>query len=180
MKSIVNKNSIYNCQRGTKGRFYMTKQRGINLGDNITLRPCLASDSDFYYNVKKITLKEYVEKTYGDWNEKYQLERHKKNFNPVHSQIIQFQGIDIGILAIEDDSETVMVHNIEILPEFQNKGIGSVLLKKVIQNTIADNKSISLQVYKSNPKAQKFYRRLGFLIEASEETETHIRMRFML
>ena len=117
----------------------------------ITLRPCILEDSLFYYNVKKITLKQYVEQTWGVWDERYQRERHKKNFIPENTQIIQIKGLDIGILVSEENSETMMIHNIEILPEYQNQGIGSHLLNKIIQEAIERDKYISLQVFKNYP-----------------------------
>jgi ribosomal protein S18 acetylase RimI-like enzyme len=156
----------------------MNSQRETNLEDAVTLRLCTHNDSDFYYNVKKTTLKLYVEQTYGEWKEDFQRDRHIQNFKPETTQIIQFHLTDIGILAIEEDSDTVMVHNIEILPEYQNKGIGSHLMDEVIQNAKEKGNNISLQVLKTNPRARKFYERLGFKVET--ETETHFLMKLHL
>ena len=154
----------------------MDIQKESNLGHAIKLRPCFPMDGEFYYNVKKITLKTYVEQTWGVWDEEYQRERHKMNFSPEYTKIIQFHGTDIGILAIQEESESMEVHNIEILPEYQNKGIGTHLLVNIIQQAAEKRKSITLQVIKSNLKANKLYQRLGFKVES--ETETHFRMKF--
>lgn len=143
--------------------------------NKITLRPCLPNDSEFYYAVKKTTLKEYVEKTWGIWDDDFQRERHKKNFNPDHSQIIQFQGTDIGILVIEEGEESVMLHNIEILQDYQNQGIGTYLLKNVIHHAAEQRKNVALQVFKTNPRARIFYQRLKFMVVT--ESETHFKMK---
>ncbi len=153
----------------------MDNHKEPDLEVDTTLRQCFSEDSDFYYNVKKTTLKHYVEQIWGKWNEEFQRERHKKNFNPNHTQIIQFCGIDIGILAIEENSEVLMVHNIEILPEYQSGGIGTHLMTKIIQEADEKRKNVHLQVLKSNAKAKKFYQRLGFEVEV--EGETHFRMK---
>jgi len=152
----------------------MNSQRETHLEDAVTLRPCTHGDSDFYYNVKKTALLSYVEQTYGEWKEDYQRDRHVQNFKPEFTQIIQFNLTDIGIIAIEEDSDTMTVHNIEILPEYQNRGIGSHLMKKIILNAKEKGKNISLQVFKTNPKARALYERLGFKVET--ETETHFLM----
>jgi ribosomal protein S18 acetylase RimI-like enzyme len=156
----------------------MNSQKETHLEDAVTLRLCTHNDTDFYYNVKKTTLQAYVEQTYGEWKEDYQRDRHILNFKPENTQIIQYHLTDIGIIAIEEDSDTMMVHNIEILPEYQNRGIGSHLMNKMIQNAKEKGKNITLQVFKTNPKARAFYERLGFKVET--ETETHFLMKLHL
>ncbi|MHA1112544.1 MAG: GNAT family N-acetyltransferase [Promethearchaeota archaeon] len=156
----------------------MNKQKGASIGNTVKLRQCFPEDSDFYYNVKKITLKEYVEKTWGAWDEDFQRKRHKMNFSPEYTQIIQCDGEDIGILVIQEELEVLKIHNIEILPGFQNKGIGAQLLQSIIHRATEKTKNITLQVFKTNPKAKKFYQRLGFKIET--ENATHFLMKYTL
>jgi len=52
-----------------------------------------------------------------------------------------------------------MLDHIELLPEFQNMGIG----KKIIKDLISKNKPVNLQVLKQNP-AVRLYKELGFKI----------------
>ncbi len=153
----------------------MDTHKEPNLEIDIILRHCLTEDSEFYYNVKKTTLKQYIEQIWGEWDEDFQRERHKKNFSPKYTQIIQWCAKDIGILVIEEDSEVLMVHNIEILPEYQNKGIGTYLMLKIVQNANEKRKNVLLHVLKSNLKAKKFYHKIGFKDDIEEET--HFRMK---
>ncbi|HLM00911.1 MAG TPA: GNAT family N-acetyltransferase, partial [Pyrinomonadaceae bacterium] len=74
----------------------------------------------------------------------------------------------------EKKDETALV-SIRLLPEFQNRGIGTKLIKDVLAASIAKNKPVRLQVLKINP-ARNLYERLGF--EISGETGTHFLMRF--
>jgi len=39
----------------------------------ISLRQATYADSEFAYKVKKAALGKYVEKTYGEWNEEFQV-----------------------------------------------------------------------------------------------------------
>jgi hypothetical protein len=42
--------------------------------ENIEIAPISIEDYQFGYDTKKITLGEYIEKTWGDWNEEEQIE----------------------------------------------------------------------------------------------------------
>ena len=146
-----------------------------NLNDGLTHRPGQKSDNDFIYFVKKSTLREYVEQTWGPWDEKFQVALHNKNIHPEEYQIIEYHGKDIGVLKIQEDSQSIEIDIIEILPEYQKKGLGTHLLKNIISSATRKNKFVSLQVLKANTKALKLYHRLGFHV--IHETDTHLRMK---
>lgn len=88
-------------------------------------------------------------------------------------QIIEKAGKDIGCISIMEELDHISLSLIEILPKYQNQGIGSTLIKDTIAKAEI-NKSVKLQVLKTNKKAFKLYERLGFILE--EETETHFKL----
>lgn len=55
------------------------------------------------------------------------------------------------------------------MPEFQNMGIGSTVMKNIIEGAVVKEKSIGLQAFKINSRAQKFYTGLGFGITSENE-----------
>ena len=61
------------------------------------------------------------------------------------------------------------IGNICVKPKYQNKGIGTAVLKEILFEN--KGKNIKLQVFKINEKAIKLYERMGF--EKVEETKTH-------
>ncbi len=63
---------------------------------------------------------------------------------------------------------------IQIDAPYQGKGIGTQLIKKVINEAKVKDLPLRLQVLKENDKARKLYLRLGF--RQVSETETHIVM----
>ena len=64
--------------------------------------------------------------------------------------------------ALETDKE---LHRIFINPDFQGKGIGSMLMDKALNHPILKNASnIYLDVWEHNKGAQKFYTRYGFKV----------------
>ena len=141
----------------------------------LNLRSCSILDKDFVYQTKKIAMKPYIEKIWGSWDDEFQTERFNKNFNPQFTQIVQYLEKDIGILIVEEELDTFQVDNIQILPEYQNRGIGSFLLIQIIKKARKIGKSVTLQVLKTNPDAKKLYERLGF--EEVGGTEFHFQMK---
>lgn len=70
--------------------------------------------------------------------------------------IFENNGHVIGIISISHD----YIEGLFVLPDHWNKGVGSELLKHVLNI----KKELSLQVYESNINAVNFYRKHGFKI----------------
>lgn len=76
----------------------------------------------------------------------------------------------IGSGCIKELENGKLLDEIYLEKEFRNKGIGTKIIKKVIE----ENDKIYLWVYKKNRKAVLLYKRLGFRIE--EETNSRYYM----
>ena len=86
--------------------------------------------------------------------------------------IIEFDGKDVGFYNDEIlEDGTYEVGNICIVPEYQGNGIGSYILKGILEKN--NDRDIKLQFFKQNPVGV-LYERLGF--EKSGETEFHYQM----
>ena len=54
--------------------------------------------------------------------------------------------------------------DIALLPEFQNRGAGTLLVRDLIEEARATNKSLRHMVFVLNNNADRFYERLGFVV----------------
>ncbi|MGB3712970.1 MAG: GNAT family N-acetyltransferase [Candidatus Promineifilaceae bacterium] len=70
--------------------------------------------------------------------------------------------------------DELFLAGIYLSPEWQNQGLGAVIIGDVLASAKARGQRVSLQVLKVNP-ARRLYERLGFSIFA--ETDTHFKMR---
>lgn len=137
------------------------------------LRTITEKDYDFIYQVKKEAYKKYVEIYFGSWDEEQQKEYFKK-FIETYKEgafIITFNRKDIGFYngcIIDNKYE---IGNICIIPEYQNKGIGTDILKDVLSDN--SDKEITIQYFKQNPVG-RLYERLGFKLIG--ETQFHYQM----
>ena len=136
-----------------------------------TLRPARDDDFEFLFRLKAVALGPYVAKVWG-WNEDEQRQRFARQFDTARYQIV-LREKDIGVVAVEEREHEIYLSNIELLPEYQRKGIGTALIGEVLAQADRKGLPVALQVFKINP-ARHLYERLGF--EITGETATHYQM----
>jgi ribosomal protein S18 acetylase RimI-like enzyme len=142
--------------------------------ENVSLRPATEADYEFGFQVKKLTLGPYIAETW-DWKEDEQRDFYRREFRLDDAYVIVFQGTDVGWFVNRRTSEGQELHQVYILPEYQNRGIGSHLISEVITDAEREGLSVLLQVLKCNRRAKQLYDRLGFKVHG--ETDTHFLMR---
>ncbi len=139
-----------------------------------SLRPASRDDYDFVFELKRTTMKEYVDAIWG-WDDDEQVAYLDEHFDPTRCQIVRAGSADVGLLAVEDRPDEIFLADIMLLPEWQGRGLGSAIVSQVLEEGARAGKPVTLQVLHSNPRAAKLYATLGF--EPYEETTTHTRMR---
>ena len=147
-------------------------ENGIILGD-IEIIPITDSDFQFGYDIRKLTMEEHIQKTYGKYNEIKQLESYKKGFSLKNHKkfLIKYFGEKIGWLNFEENNSNIDLIQLLILPKYQGRGIGSKIINYFITIAKNKNKEIILDVLKSNSKAKKLYLKLGFIVYNENDNE---------
>ena len=179
-ESAANYEHMISDSKGANLHNKETEKR-IRLGwdvPNLELRPYKNGNQDeiqFIYNLKKEVYQKYVESIYGEWNEENQKKLFNKFMkeNSKNIELIYLKGEIVGFYNGKDkDDNTFEIGNICIKPEYQNKGIGTVVLKEIFFEN--KGKEIVLQCFKEN-SAIKLYERVGF--DKVEENDTHLKMK---
>lgn len=133
------------------------------------LRPATRDDAELLWRIQSLALGAYVSAVFGSdaaeqrrfFDEHFQIEAH---------QIVRVGGRDAGYLCYEERPDHVYLANVALLPEFQRRGVGTALVRFVVEQATALGLPVRLQVLRSNP-ARAFYARLGF--ELVGETGSH-------
>ena len=91
--------------------------------------------------------------------------------------VVEQDGIPIGRLRVLRDSTTITLARIQLLPDYQNKRIGSTLIEQLKQEADTKRVPLHIAVEKDNPHAQRFYKRLGCVFLGEDEEEYHLEYR---
>ena len=68
-----------------------------------------------------------------------------------------------GRIWVGADDKQIRLLDIALLPEFQNRGIGAILLRELIDEAKQAQKPLRHMVFMLNENAHRFYERLGFV-----------------
>jgi len=109
---------------------------------------------------------------YSVWSDKerdlfikrqFDLQDHsyKTNYVGAIHRIIQLDDVDIGRLTINRSNDAMHIIDLSILSTYQGRGIGSDILKSLINEAQGGKVPVTLSVEKNNPALQ-LYNRLGF------------------
>lgn len=126
------------------------------------LRPATSGDFEFVFQLNKANMRKYVELV-RVWDDEAERADMYRKFIPGHDSIVQIDGKDIGVFTVEYRDSEIYLNHIELLPAFQGKGIGTVLIRKILAEGTYLSKPVILHVLKINP-AKQFYEHLGFQI----------------
>jgi len=138
---------------------------------SIRVRPVTNEDRDWLFNLHEQAHRELVERAYGPW----EAEQQRGFFDPVvndHDVFILSNGVQkVGAVYIGERDGDVWLELVEVLPEFQRRGYGTVALRWVVTHASEQGVGTLLQVHRVNEDARRLYLSEGF--SAAGETETH-------
>jgi GNAT superfamily N-acetyltransferase len=90
-----------------------------------------------------------------------------RHFELCHPQaewlLIEQRGELIGRLYVEDRGGELWLIDIALMPESRGRGVGTAVLKDLLEQGREAGKPVSLNVFKTNP-ARHLYERLGFIL----------------
>lgn len=136
-----------------------------------TLRPVTAQDEDFLLRVYASTRAE--EMALVNWTEQQKADflrmqfdaqtvHYKRHYPTAEYTIIEQCGTAVGRLILEHTDRQHLIMDIAILPEYRKLGIGTAVIKDLMELARKDNLPLVLRVEFFNP-AIGLYSRLGFV-----------------
>lgn len=139
-------------------------------GEKLKLRRAKRKDRDFLCRVYASTRLE--ELAQSGWPQeqidaflKSQFEFQDKHYQEYYGDstfsVICHDQEDVGRLYIQRRSDEIRIVDIALLPEYRGFGLGSFLLREILDEARLANKAVRIHVEKNNP-AMRLYRSLGF------------------
>ena len=143
----------------------------------ISFRSVKHEDIDFLLSLRKKTMSKHLADAKLKLSNEQHLERIKENYYNSHIILRDRKPIGLlkfGVVAINDTDKSLHIMQLQIVPEFQGKGIGSKVLAVVKKKALQLQLPITLNVLLKNP-AKGLYLRHGFQIEGKNKIEFQMR-----
>lgn len=139
--------------------------------NSIRIRPLLPTDEAFSCQVYASTRAEEMQLV--DWSPEQkeaflrmqfdaQTKHYRIHYPKAEYQIIQRCGVPIGRLIVDRSEKSILLIDIALLPEHRGTGLGTLILKDLMQAASLADVPLVLRVEFFNP-AIHLYTRLGFV-----------------
>jgi ribosomal protein S18 acetylase RimI-like enzyme len=138
----------------------MIKLRPVEEKDNLFIEAVYRSARE--RELSYTNWPELQKKTFISMQSIAQHTEYKQKFPGAQFQIIVYNKKDAGRFYTWENEFEIRLIDIALLPSFRGKGIGTILLKKLIEKADRVQKKVSLHVEPDNP-ALKLYERMGFV-----------------
>ena len=136
-------------------------------------RPATEDDKAWLEQLRREVYRDLFTATFGGWDE----ERHARQWRECWEQgsisIIESQNAPVGMIQLFEQHEVVEVGELQIASSWQNRGIGSAVLRDTIARARAGGRAVVLSTGLRNAAARRLYLRLGFEETAQSETHFH-------
>jgi GNAT superfamily N-acetyltransferase len=142
-------------------------------GGTVELRPVSESDNEFLLSIYASTRED--ELAQAEWAEgqkemfirwQFDLQRreYSARFPDAAYHVIVVDEQRAGRIWVGADDEQIRLLDIALLPQFQNRGVGTVLLRHLMDEATHAGKALRHMVFVLNNNADRFYERLGFTV----------------
>jgi SAM-dependent methyltransferase/GNAT superfamily N-acetyltransferase len=127
------------------------------------LRTATAADVPFICDLVETAMRLYIEQTWGTFSAALTRESVEAMVTAGDCAIVELDGRDAGALSVERFPTHIQLAQIYLLPAFQNRGIGTSIVRDLVRESEETGKPLRLRVLASNP-ARKLYEREGFAV----------------
>jgi GNAT superfamily N-acetyltransferase len=148
----------------------MTKEAAPH---NVTLRPITKDDDPFLLDLYgstradelgQVTWAEGQKEVFVRWQFDLQRREYDARFPDARYQLILIDGEPAGRIWTGEDDEQIRLLDIALLPQFQKRGAGTILLRELMKEAGGAGKLLRHMVFVLNNDAHRFYERLGFVV----------------
>jgi GNAT superfamily N-acetyltransferase len=126
----------------------------------LTLRPARRDEFAFAEKIYIDSMRSLMAGL-GPWNEAERKAALRRSFKADDVKIISLDGKDIGWMQISERDTDYNLAQIQLLQECCGRGIGTLLITRLLERARREGKTVSLSAVRTN-RAIKLYERMGF------------------
>ena len=140
---------------------------------NVSLRPVTAGDKEFLISVyggtrapelAQVQWEEGQKDAFIRWQFEMQQKEYHARFPDARYDVILVDGVPAGRIWVGTDDKQIRLLDIAVMAQFQNRGVGTILLRRLMDEATEANKPLRHMVFVLNDNAHRFYERLGFSV----------------
>jgi GNAT superfamily N-acetyltransferase len=154
-----------------------TQQFTLRDGGMLSLKTVTATDEEFLLSIYASTRAAELDQVewqpgqreaFIKWQFEMQRDQYAARFPDAEYKVICVDEEPSGRIWIGRGSDEIRLLDIALLPKSQNRGVGTILLRRLIDEANVTGKALRHMVFVLNNDAHRFYERLGFVeIEAT-------------
>ncbi len=125
-------------------------------------RPAHAADYDWLLDLHHTVYRELIIEEFGYWDDDEELGLFLEAWETKNIEVIMKQGEAVGMFIVRAQEDCLWLDEIQINPQYQNQGIGSAIIARLIVRARKLDMPLRLRVLHANKGAYGLYHRLGF------------------
>jgi ribosomal protein S18 acetylase RimI-like enzyme len=139
----------------------------------VRTRPSTPADHAFLRELHHAAYRDAIVRQFGAWDERAQDAWFEQGLELAVFSIVEEAELRIGAIALVSAPDCLHLVELQILPEWQDRGLGSALIDRQLSEARARGVPIRLRVLREN-RARALYQRKGFVVTG--ENDTHYLM----
>lgn len=139
---------------------------------SVLLRPATPADREFLIAVyggtraqelAQVPWEQGQKEAFVRWQFERQEEEYRQRYPDARYSVVLVDGEPAGRIWVGVDDRQIRLLDIAIVPQFQNRGVGTYLLRQLMAEAAEAKKPLRHMVFVLNDNAHRFYERLGFV-----------------
>ncbi|TWD82110.1 L-amino acid N-acyltransferase YncA [Kribbella amoyensis] len=130
------------------------------------LRPAEAGDVEAIAELRAVVMRPDLERL-GRYDEHRVRQRFRDAFSVRHTSVVEVAGAVAGSVTVRPAQDGRWLEHFYLAPGFQGRGLGSAILRALLQRIDAEDVPVRLNVLQGSA-AQRLYERHGFTVEAED------------
>ena len=129
---------------------------------DLQIRSANTSDYDWLLDLHHTVYRELIIEEFGYWDDDEEFGLFLDAWEKKNIEVIMIQNEPIGMFIVEQQDGYLWLDEIQITPHFQNQGIGTEIILRLIIRARKLYLPLRLRVLHANKGAYRLYMKLGF------------------
>ncbi|WP_310725318.1 GNAT family N-acetyltransferase [Streptomyces sp. N2A] len=136
------------------------------------LRSAQPADIETIVELRAVVMRPDLERL-GRFDEHRVRQRLRDSFSPRYTSVIVADDAIAGCVTVRPTEDGRWLEHFYLAPSLQGRGLGSAVLRTLLERTDADGVPVHLNVLQGSA-ARRLYERHGFTMEAQDPIDVHM------